>query len=161
VSQSVVDPKDSGAKYLSISTQIVAINNDINQSKENLQRYKDRLAQIAIIKAYIEKAKILVDQNFDGIVLVKQLLEAEQLVRAETVQGDIKRQEALDAVRANLYGVQARFTRGLEATTAPTSSGKKGIIKSVAGGSAITFFLMLLVLLGQRIWINVKSSGAK
>ena len=165
VNQSVVDPKDSGAKYLSISTQIVAVNNDINQSKENLQRYSARLAQIKVIKGFIEKANPLLGQTFDGLVLVQQLLEVEQLVRSELVKGDIKKQEVLDEIRASLYTVQARFTRGLEAATAPKSSGKKGMIKTTAGGLAGAFFLMLLVLLGQRVWVsikeNAKSSGAK
>lgn len=158
ISQSVVDPKDSGAKYLSISTQIVAINNDINQSKENLQRYRDRLAQITVIKAFIEKASPLVGNTFDGLVLDKQLLEAEQQVRSDLAKDDIKKQEVLDEIRASLYAVQARFTRGLEATTAPTSSGKKGMIKTTAGGLAGAFFLMLLVLLGQRAWLSIKNS---
>lgn len=157
ISQSVVDPKDSGVKYLSISTQIVAVNNDINQSKESLQRYRDRLAQIAVIKAFIEKANPLISQTFDGLILDNQLLEVEQQVRAELANDDIKKQEVLDVIRASLYAVQARFTRGLESNTAPTSSGKKGMIKSTAGGLAGAFFLMLLVLLSHRMWISIKS----
>lgn len=159
VNQSVVDPKDSGAKYLSISTQIVAINNDINQSKESLQRYRDRLAQIAVIKSFIEKANPLVYQTFDGLALVNQLLEVEQFVRADLAKDDIKKQEVLDKLRANLYAVQARFTRGLEAITAPTSGGKKGMIKSAAGGLAASLFLMLIILLGQRVWISIKGGN--
>jgi hypothetical protein len=46
------------------------------------------------------------------------------------------------------------------ANTAPTSS-KKGLIKTTAGGLAGAFFLMLLVLLGQRVWVNIKSGGSK
>ena len=164
VYQSLVDPKDSGAKYLPISTQIVAVNNDINKYKESLQRYHDRLAQITVIKAFIEKARPLVDQTFDGLVLDQQLLEVEQQARSDVAKDDIKKQEVLYEIRASLYAIQARFTSGLEATAAPTSSGKKGMIKPTLGGLAGAFFLMLLVLLGQRIWpsvkSNVKSSGA-
>ncbi|MEI6756000.1 MAG: hypothetical protein WCK80_03255, partial [bacterium] len=36
----VVDPKDSGAKYLPLSTQIIAANTDINANKETLERLK-------------------------------------------------------------------------------------------------------------------------
>jgi hypothetical protein len=57
--------------------------------------------------------------------------------------------------------IQVRFTKGLEANTAPTSSGKKGMIKSTAGGLAAAFFLMLLDLLGQRVWTNIKNGSAK
>lgn len=37
-SNQVVDPKDSGAKYLPLTTQIIAVNNDIDNTKESLQR---------------------------------------------------------------------------------------------------------------------------
>ena len=57
--------------------------------------------------------------------------------------------------------IQARFTKGLEANTAPTSSGKKGMIKSALGGLAGGIFLVLLLLLGQRMWSSAKSGGAK
>jgi hypothetical protein len=35
------------------------------------------------------------------------------------------------------------------------------MIKATAGGLFGAFFLMLLVLLAQKVWINVKSGGAK
>ena len=159
-SNQVVDPKDSGAKYLPITTQIIAVNNDINQSKEALQRYQDRLAQIALMKTLIEQANPLFDKTFDGLALNSELLALEAQLRAKLTKNDLKQQEALDQLRSQLLVVQARFTKGLEANTAPTST-KKGMIKTTAGGLAGAFFLMLLVLLGQRVWLNVKSGGAK
>lgn len=54
--QQVVDPKDSGAKYLPLTTQIIAVNNDINQNKERLIRLNDRLNQIALIKQFLVEA---------------------------------------------------------------------------------------------------------
>ena len=159
-SNQVVDPKDSGAKYLPITTQIIAVNNDINQSKEALQRYQDRLAQISLMKTFIEQANPLFDKTFDGLALNSELLALEAQLRAKLTKNDLKQQEVLDQLRSQLLVVQARFTKGLEANTAPTST-KKGMIKTTAGGLAGAFFLMLLVLLGQRVWLNVKSGGAK
>lgn len=156
----MVDSKDSGAKYLPIITQIIAVNNDINQSKEALQRYQDRLAQIALMKTLIEQANPLFDKTFDGLALNSELLALEAQLRAKLTKNDLKQQEVLDQLRSQLMVVQARFTKGLEANTAPTST-KKGMIKTTAGGLAGAFFLMLLVLLGQRVWLNVKSGGAK
>ena len=159
-SNQVVDPKDSGAKYLPLATQIIAVNNDINQSKETLQRYKDRLAQIALMKTFIEQASPLLDKTFDGLVLDEQLLAIEAGLRAKLAKDDVKQQEILDQLRSQLLLVQARFTKGLEANTAPTSI-KKGMIKTTAGGLAGAFFLMLLALLVQRVWLNVKNGGSK
>ena len=35
------------------------------------------------------------------------------------------------------------------------------MIKSIAGGLAGGFFLVLMLLLGQRLWMSIKSGGAK
>ena len=159
----VVDPKDSGAKYLPLSTQIIAANNDINQYKETLQRYKDRLAQIALLKIFVDLAIPLAEKTYDGLVLDDQLLELEASMRAKLAKDDLKQQEALDQLRGQLLLVKARFTKGLESNTSPTTS-KKGMIKAAAGGFVAAFFLMLLVLLGQKVWLSikvgVKSGGA-
>ncbi len=156
----VVDPKDSGAKYMPISTQIIAVNNDINQSKENLTRMRDRLAQIGVLKTFLDEASPLAEKTYDGLVLGDELLKIEMQMRAKLSKDDRMTQEILDQLHSQLLQVQARFTKGLEANTAPTST-KKGMIKTTAGGLAGAFFLMLLVLLGQRVWLNVKSGGAK
>lgn len=162
-SNQVVDPKDSGAKYLPLATQIIAVNNDINLSKEALQRYKDRLAQITQLKIFLDEAMPLAEKTFDGIVLGDELLAVETKLRAKMPKDDIKQQEVLDQLRTQLLSVKSRFTKSLDANTAPTAI-KKGMIKTTAGGLAGAFFLMLLVLLGQRVWVsikeNAKSSGA-
>jgi len=156
----VVDPKDSGAKYLPLATQIVAVNNDINGSKEVLARLQKRLEQIGLIKAFIDQAIPLQDQTFDGLALDDQLLVIEGSLRSKLGKGDANGQELLDQLHSQLLAIQVRFTKGLEANTAPTAS-KKGMIKSTAGGLVAAFFLMLLALLGQRVWVSIKSGGVK
>ena len=161
VGQQVVDLKESGAKYLSITTQIIAANNDINQSKELLKRMDDRLAQLALTKLFLDEALPKIETTFDGLVLDKELLAIEAKLRDKIGKDDPKQQEILDQIRSQLLIIQARFTKGLEANMAPTSSGKKGMIKSTAGGLVGGFFLVLLLLLGKRMWSSVKSGGAK
>ena len=159
--QQVVDAKDSSAKYLPIQTQIIAANNDINASKETLARLQKRLDQIAIIKTFLEQALPIQDQTFDGLVLYKQLLEIESNLRTKLDKSNGNGAEFLNELHAQLLSIQVRFTKGLEANTAPTSDGKKGMIKSTTGGLASAFFLMLLVLLNQRVWQSIKVGGAK
>jgi hypothetical protein len=159
-SNQVVDPKDSGAKYLPLATQIIAVNNDINLSKEALQRYKDRLAQITQLKIFLDEAMPLTEKTFDGIVLGDELLAVEAKMRAKMSKDDIKQKEVLDQLRTELFSVKSRFTKSLDANTAPTSI-KKGMIKTTAGGLAGAFFLMLLALLGQRVLTSIKNGGAK
>ncbi|MBU3607784.1 hypothetical protein [Polynucleobacter nymphae] len=160
VNGQVVDPKDSGAKYMPISTQIIAVNNDINASKESLARLSKRLEQIAIIKTFIDQAIPLQDQTFDGLALNEQLLAIESALRSKLAKGDSNGQALLDQLRAQLLSIQVRFTKGLEANTAPVAT-KKGMIKTTAGGLAAAFFLMLLALLGQQLWIKIKNGSAQ
>jgi hypothetical protein len=158
----VVDPKDSGAKYLPISTQIIAANTDINGSKESLERLKDAQAQMAVLRTWVKQVTpLLMTASHDGITLTKQLLDQESQLRATLNPGDPKSLVFVDGLRSTLLANDVRFSKGFEMNTAPTSTGKKGMIKSTAGGLAGLLFLMLLALLGQRVWSHLKSGGAK
>jgi VIT1/CCC1 family predicted Fe2+/Mn2+ transporter len=112
------------------------------------------------MKSFVDEAIPLAAKTYNGLVLDEQLQEVEAAMRAKLAKDDIKQQEALDQLRGQLQVVKARFNKGLEGNTSPTAS-KKGMIKSAAGGLAGAFFLMLLVLLGQKVWQTVKSGGAK
>ncbi|CAM3655016.1 hypothetical protein [Polynucleobacter brandtiae] len=158
--QQVVEAKDSGAKYLPISTQIVAVNSDINASKESLERTKKRLSQISVLNRFLEQALPLMDQSQDGLVLAKQLLDLQESVLNKVGAGDDNALEVLQGLRSQLLTIQTRFTKSLESNTSPTAK-KRGMIKAAAGGLAAAFFLMLLALLGQRVWLNVKSRSIK
>jgi len=156
----VVDPKDSGAKYMPISTQIIAANTDINGSKESLERLKDAQAQMAVLGTWVKQVAPLMSSSYDGITLTKQLLEQESQLRATLNPSDPKSLVFVDGLRSSLLANDVRFSKGFEMNTAPIAS-KKGMIKSTAGGLAGAFFLMLLVLLGQRVWTHLKSGGVK
>ncbi len=155
-----VDQNDLSNKSLSISGQIIDANNRINKSKESLQRYNDQLTQIAVMKVFIEKASPLMDQNFDGLMLCTKLLEIEKQLRSDLADKDTVRQVVLDGIRLSLHEIQTRFTHGLEPSSPPVSSGRKGIVKSTVGGFAASFFLMFLLLMGARLWAHFRSYGA-
>ena len=154
--------KDSGAKYLPINTQIIAANTDINGSKESLERLKDAQAQMVLLRTWIKQVSPLMNgESYDGIALTKKLLEQESQLRATLNPSDHKSLAILHVIRSTLLANDVRFSKGFEMNLAPTSSGKKGMIKSTAGGLAGLFFLMLLVLLGGRVWFHIKSCVAK
>lgn len=159
VAQQVVDPKDSGAKYLPISTQIIAVNSDINANRETLERLKDRIAQIKMLKAFVQGATPLVTQHFDGIFLARDLLGLEAQLRAQLQANDLKSQLFLDQLRSRLLGIEVRFTKGLEANTAPNAK-KTGMIKAMVAGLLVAFFLTLLGLLGQGLWKKMRVNKA-
>jgi len=156
----VVDPKDSGAKYRPISTQIIAANTDINGSKEALERLKDAQAQMATLRIWVKQVSPLMNSSYDGIVLTKKLLEQEAQLRTNLGASDPKALVFVDDLRSKLLANDVRFSKGFEMNTAPTAT-KKGMIKNTAGGLAGAFLLMLLVLLGQQVWTHLKSEGVK
>lgn len=158
--QQVIDPKESSAKYLPLSTQLIAVNTDINLANESLTRFADRLAQIALMKTFLEQALPLVGQNLDGITLAKALLEVEGKLRAQLKADDAKARQSLDALRSQLLSIESRFTKGLEANTAPNAQ-KSGVLKSAAMGLFAGLFLALAFLLGARAWKLVRSASAK
>ncbi|WP_071461733.1 hypothetical protein [Polynucleobacter asymbioticus] len=159
--QQVVDAKDSSAKYLPLQTQIIAANNDLNGSKEALERLQKRLDQLTLAKTFLDQALPLQDQTFDGLLLSKQLLEIESNLRTKLDQKDSNGAQFLNDLHAQLLSIQVRFTKGLEAYTAPTSGGKKGMITAMMGGLLAAFFLMLLILLGGRLWMSITSGFTK
>ena len=153
--QQVVDPKDSGAKYLPLTTQIIAVNNDINQNKERLIRLNDRLNQIALMKQFLVEALPLAETELDGILLSKSLLKIEEGLRKDLPVADIKNKQALDQLRSQLLTIEARFTKGLEANTAPVTK-KTGMLNATAGGLMGASLVMLVFLLGRKALTTLK-----
>ena len=149
VAQQVVDPKDSGAKYLPISTQIIAVNTDINSNYETLERLKDRISQIKMLKAFLEGASPLIEKHFDGILLTQELLTLEDKLRNQLQVNDLKSQLFLDQLRSRLLNIQVRFTKGLEANTAPNVK-KVGMTKAIVSGFFLGLFLVLICLLASH-----------
>jgi hypothetical protein len=156
----VVDPKDSGAKYMPISTQIIAANTDINATKETLERLKDARQQMTILKTWVTQISQLMGSTYDGITLNQRLLEQESQLRSTIPTNDTKSLVFVDGLRSSLLANSVRFSKGFEMNTAPIAT-KKGMIKTTIGGLFAAFFLMLLILLGQHVWQTVKSGGAK
>ena len=155
LNQQIIDIKDTDAKYLPITTQIIAVNNDINRNKEQLMRLNDRLNQLDLIKLFLVEALPLAATELDGILLSKSLLSIEEKLRMGLPTANVKNRQALDQLRSQLLAIEARFTKGLEANTAPVTK-KTGMLKATAGGLAGLGFLMLIFLLGRKVLRNLK-----
>lgn len=160
VSSQVIDPKDSGAKYLPINTQIIATNTDISNNNEGLLRLRDQQAQQEQIKRWLELSGPLIEKNYNGLELNKELLALETKFRSDIKSPDPKAYAFVDNVRTNLLSNEARLRWGLVQDGTPTAQ-KSGFLKSLAGGLVGALLLTLLFLLGQRVWSNIKSGDAK
>lgn len=150
VSQTV-NSSDASAKYLPLTVQIIATNTDINASKELISRLERRLEQINLSKIFLDKALPLQEQTYDGLTLVTQLLEIERELREKTANTNHNAKNFFEILESQLLAIQVRFTKGLEANTAPTASGKTGVVISALGGLIAAFLLLLLILLGLKV----------
>ena len=155
INSQFLDPKENSSKYLPVENQLIAANNDLNQSKETINRLNDRLVQIKLMAKFIALASPQIEVEPNGLVLVKSLLSLEQELRKGLAPDDLKGYLALDQLRAQLYTIESRFTKGLEANTLPSSK-KTGRLKSIGGGVVIAGFLMLAFLLGRKLLRNHK-----
>jgi len=156
----LLDAKDSGAKYLPIQTQIIATNNEINQYREVIERMNDRMKQLVIVGQFLDLALPLSKKTTDGLKLAEQLLKVEAELRKTISKKELASQAILDQIHVQLLDISARFTKGLEAATEPNAK-KRGMIKSTALGFLVGFFLMLLILLTQKVWLNAKENDTQ
>jgi len=150
-----LDSKENSPKYLPVENQLIAVNNDLNNSKELIARLNDRLARIVIVKQFLEQAVPMVDTQTDGLLLTKSLLNIEAKLRSNLSAGDLIGQLALDQLRSQIVAIESRFFKGLETSTVSTTK-KIGMLIATAAGIAITGFAMLAFLLGRKITRNLK-----
>lgn len=147
-SQQVVDLADSNAKFMPISTQLVAVQSDINANEEQLIRMQDQLARIRVTSDFVTPALPLVAKEFNGQALVDQLLAIEADLRKKAPADDSNAQQALNTIQAQLISTKTFFSKGLESRLAPSVRKTFGVIPSAAMG----LFLGLLLALAWVVW---------
>ena len=76
---------ENNAKYLLLASQITVANADINKSRECLQRLRNRLAQIDLMKSFLATASPLAESTSDGLKLNSKLLEIEGQLRNDLI----------------------------------------------------------------------------
>lgn len=145
--QQVVDLKDSNAKFMPISTQLVAVQSDINGLQESLVRMQDEQVRLAVVADFVGRALPLMAKNFNGLELVDQMLAIEQDLRAKSDAQNINQQQALNTIQAQLVSTKTFFSKGLEVRLAPTTERSVKVVGPALGGLMLGLLLMLAYLL--------------
>lgn len=158
-SQQVVDLKDSSAKYMPISTQLVAVNTDINATNESLERMKKQLSQAEVLRKFLSLSKPLLLAETSGLKLASQLLDVEAKVRKQEATNDINALQLLNTIRSSIVSIQSKFTNGLESALKPVVS-KTSPLPSVGGGLAFGALLGVIYALGRKALIKIKTRSA-
>ena len=140
----MVDAKDSGAKYLPISTQIVAATTDANSLRESLARYRDEEKQLPIYTQFIEKAKPLIDNGRKDGNLVDSLLEVANQIEKNT-QAAVQK-IVLEDIRVALTSIQTNKAFGLRQAGTVAIQPPPYLKNTAIGLMAGLFFGFLLAL---------------
>lgn len=155
-SQQVVDLKDSNAKYMPISTQLVAVNTDINNTVESLQRMRDKLAKSKVLGEFVARANPIMAKETNGLALADALLKTESAMRAEIAPESTNGLQTVNDIEAALVEIRTSFTKGLETTLEPQVTKPSPIMPAVGGlfGGALAMLLYALV---RRALAGLKS----
>jgi hypothetical protein len=151
----VIDPKDSGAKYLSINTQLVAIYTDINNTNEGLTRTRHEAVQQKIMRVFLDKAVLITSEQYHGFILVDKLLTIESELRKSIDINDINQLYVVDGIRADLSALRIRFDKSMEISQMVIVKPNYLIptmLMGLGGG-----LVMVLFLLGRRVLINLRT----
>jgi hypothetical protein len=123
-SSQILDPKDSGSKYLPISTQLIAVYEEMAMKQEELEKIKDA----EILLSIKDKASDLLENSlkgrFDGLVALNEV--ADDMKIAVSSANEPKVLLALQTVSTEIMTVQSQFKSGLGQRT-PTQAKRKSI----------------------------------
>lgn len=157
VGAQVVDPKDSGAKYLPLATQIIAVNTDINNLKEGIHRNQNQLKQFDLNKLLLADINPLLVKSSNGIELADKVLAIQESYRSKL--DDVVLIESLDKLRSEITAIKSLFSQGLVSNVSP-SVVKKGMIKYPAIGffiGVVFAILAALLLQSAKLYQDQKS----
>ena len=113
--QLVLDPKGEAARFLPLSTQLIAVETAINGLEESLSRSRDRLEVARITNAFVERALPLVRSDTEGFVLAKKLMQIEAEVRKAIDPANKAQLAAIDELANELNSHYQRFKSLFEA----------------------------------------------
>lgn len=154
--QQIVDLKDSNAKFMPISTQIVAVNSDINNTTESLQRMQDQLSQLNTLRAFVSESQPLLEKHTDGLALADALLEIENRMRKALSPADVNGLQTLNNIQATLVGMRTGFSKSLDNNLAPMVSRVGPAMPMLTGLFAGAVFVIILAL-GKRVYVRIQS----
>jgi len=149
--QQVGEVREQSAKFLPIITQIIAINREVIDIQEDLQKYHDVLANMEQKRLFLEQAEQLVDEGrYDGERIFASMFELHEKMQQAISEGNLIQEAAMDEIDSRLTNIHTGLAFGLSQSTAPRAE-KKGGAKYAAIGLFLGFFLVLAWALVQKL----------
>ena len=156
INSQVLDPKDSGSKYLPISTQLIAVYSDISMQQEALERNRDGEILLSVKREVLDSLEKNINNRFDGLAILDQTAKDMGLAIKNNSEKDAtnsKKMLALQKVYAEVVTLDNQYKDGLGQRT-PIQIAKKGeglfILMGALGGLFLGLFYALFVNLRSR-----------
>lgn len=109
VANQVVDLKESGAKYLPISTQIITAKSDIFATQERIKQLQPCFEQTQLLAQFVGQAKRLLLKERNGFKLTEQLLAIEAQMRTSIASENLSLLVVLDRIRMDRINIQVQY----------------------------------------------------
>jgi hypothetical protein len=151
-----LEAEDNGAKYLPITTQIIATNTDINNNNEKMERLAEQKLRLEIIKQVLDESNSFMNSSFDGIELSKKLLQILEKIQQKIPPEDLKAKQQVLIFKASFNELKTKFDQGLYSSISPNVT-KKGMLKSPLIGFVLAFFAMFIFLIFKKVLDNLKN----
>lgn len=148
----VVDPKESGAKYLPISTQIIAAKSDIFATQESIKQLQTRLEQTQLLAQFVGQAKPLIPKERNGIKLAEQLLAIEAQLRTTIAADNLSLLVVLDRIRLDLTNIQAQYVVKVDHPLIPVVVRNTSWVAASVLGLFGGFLIALIICIGVQYW---------
>lgn len=155
--QQVVDLSDTNAKYMPISTQLVAINTDINNALESVQKLRDQQVKLATLSTFVRQAVPLVNTETDGLKLADSLVNIISDTRKNTTPDDVNALLTLNELESKLVAIRTQFTMNLDTDLSPGIS-RPSPLQPVMGGFFGGAIAMLLFALIRRTYASYRAA---
>ncbi len=121
VPQALLDSKDNAAKYLPLSTQLVAVKTEINAVEESLSRSRDRLEEQQVIQQFLSKSLPLLEAETSGFALSAKLSEVEKEMRRSVDTSNLRQILALNLIAERLAGIEVSYGQLFEENSLVTA----------------------------------------
>jgi hypothetical protein len=147
----IVDVNESIAKFLPITTQLVAVLTDINSLDEKLLRLKQEKSKFEVLGEFVTRANIILKRGFQDQNLSANLINLEGEMRKNIPSNDLPKIIALDNIKNSLVGINTAYTLGLQQFSLPSVQQPK-YLKPMGIGLIAGAFVCLLFSIIFKFW---------
>lgn len=145
----------ANSKFLPLSTQLIAIESDIDQATQTLELAQGRLTEIDFLRDFLMKVLPLLDRDLDGVKSTSEMLLVLNSQRQSISPDNLYALKKADVINADLTGVLTSFTKTLDINIPPTAK-KKGILKLAVLGAFFGFILAIVILMFRSGYLAYK-----